>query len=125
MGRLPDPIETYIDAYNRKDVEGMLMCLAGNVFFQNISGGEVTAEALDKQSFAQMARFGASAFETRQQKVVNAITVAGTTLAEIDYTAVVATDLPNGWKAGQKLAFSGASAFRVEGGKIISIVDES
>ena len=125
MGRLPDPIETYIDAYNRKDVEGMLMCLAGNVVFQNISGGEVTAEALDKQSFAQMARFGASAFETRQQKVVNAITVAGTTLAEIDYTGVVATDLPNGWKAGQKLAFSGASAFRVEGGKIISIVDES
>ncbi len=125
MGRLPDPIETYIDAYNRKDVEGMLMCLAGNVFFQNISGGEVTAEALDKQSFEQMARFGASAFESRQQKVVNAITVAGTTLAEIDYTAVVATDLPNGWKAGQKLAFSGASAFRVEDGKIISIVDES
>ncbi|WP_374631275.1 nuclear transport factor 2 family protein [Pannonibacter indicus] len=125
MGRLPDPIETYIDAYNRKDVEGMLMCLAENVVFQNISGGEVTAEALDKQSFAQMARFGASAFETRHQKVVNAITVAGTTLAEIDYTAVVATDLPNGWKAGQKLAFSGASAFRVEGGKIISIVDES
>ncbi len=125
MGRLPDPIETYIDAYNRKDVEGMLMCLAENVFFQNISGGEVTAEALDKQSFEQMARFGASAFESRQQKVVNAITVAGTTLAEIDYTAVVATDLPNGWKAGQKLAFSGASAFRVEDGKIISIVDES
>lgn len=125
MERLPDLIEAYIDAYNRKDVEGMLMCLADNVFFQNISGGEVTAEASDKQSFADMAKFGASAFETRHQKVVNAITVAGTTLAQIDYAAVVATDLPNGWKAGQTLAFSGSSAFRVEDGKIVSIVDES
>ncbi|MFN4102433.1 MAG: hypothetical protein ACK4GT_21955, partial [Pararhodobacter sp.] len=85
----------------------------------------VTAEASDKQSFADMAKFGASAFETRHQKVVNAITVAGTTLAQIDYAAVVATDLPNGWKAGQTLAFSGSSAFRVEDGKIVSIVDES
>jgi hypothetical protein len=72
-----------------------------------------------------MARFGASSFETRHQKVTNAITVAGTTLAEIDYSAVVATDLPNGWKAGQKLAFTGASSFHVEGGRIVRIVDES
>jgi ketosteroid isomerase-like protein len=125
MATLPDVIEAYIAAYNRKDVEGMIACLSDNVFFRNISGGEVTAEASDKQSFADMARFGASAFESRHQKVTNAITVAGTTLAEIDYSAVVATDLPNGWKAGQELAFSGASAFRVDGGKIVSIVDES
>lgn len=46
-------------------------------------------------------------------------------MVEIDYTAVVATDLPNGWTAGQKLAFSGASAFQVKNGKIVSIVDES
>lgn len=125
MRHLPDLIEAYISAYNHKDVEGMLACLADNVFFQNISGGEVTAEASDKQSFADMAKFGASAFETRRQEVTNSITVAGTTLVEIDYSAVVSTDLPNGWKAGQKLAFSGSSAFHVEGGKIVSIVDES
>ena len=125
MRNLPDVIVAYIDAYNRKDVEGMLSCLADNVFFQNISDGEVTAEVSDMQSFADLAKFGASALETRHQEVTNAITVADTTLVQIDYSAVVANDLPNGWKAGQKLAFSGSSAFRVEGGKIISIVDES
>lgn len=103
----------------------MIACLASNVTFRNVSGGEVTAEASDKQGFEEIANFGVSAFETRHQKVTNAITVAGTTLLEIDYTAVVATDLPNGWTAGQKLAFSGASAFKVKDGKIISIVDES
>ena len=125
MQELPDLIATYIAAYNRKDVAGMVACLASDVIFRNVSGGEVTAEASNKPSFEEMAKFGVSAFETRHQKVTNAITVAGTTLVEIDYTAVVATVLPNGWTAGQKLAFSGASAFQVKDGKIVSIVDES
>jgi ketosteroid isomerase-like protein len=125
MRNLPELIEAYIAAYNHKDVEGMLAGLAENVSFRNISGGEVTAEASGKQSFEDMAKLGASAFETRHQKVTNAITVGGITLVQIDYSAVVSADLPNGWKAGQKLAFSGASAFRIEGGQIVSIVDES
>ncbi len=125
MSDLPDVIEAYIAAYNRKDMDGMLACLADTIRFRNISGGEVNAEARDKAGFAEMAAFGASAFKTRNQTVTHAITVADTTLIEIDYTATVATDLPNGWKAGQELAFSGASAFRIEDGKIVSIVDES
>jgi ketosteroid isomerase-like protein len=125
MASLPRVIKAYIDAYNRKDVDGMLACLSDRVSFRNISEGKVTAEALDKQSFAAMATFGASAFETRHQKVTNAITVSDTTLVEIAYSAVVAIDLPNGWKAGQELAFSGASMFRVDNGQILTIVDES
>ena len=35
------------------------------------------------------------------------------TMVEIDYTATVAADLPNGWKAGQQLAFTGASYFKI------------
>ena len=49
------------------------------------------------------------------QTVTNAITVADTTAVEIDYTATVAQDLPNGWKAGQQLAFKGASCFQLRG----------
>jgi hypothetical protein len=125
MKPLPDIVENYIAAYNRKDVDGMLACLADNIFFQNISNNKVTAEASDKIAFADMARFGASAFRNRQQTVTNAMTVGNITLVEIDYSAEVSMDLPNGWKAGQCVAFSGASAFRVEGGLIVSILDES
>ncbi|KAB2784154.1 nuclear transport factor 2 family protein [Brucella anthropi] len=124
MASLPDVIHAYINAYNNKDVDGMLVCLSDKVSFRNISGGQVTAETSDKQSLEDMAKFGASAFETRRQTVTNAITVADTTLVEIAYSAVVAIDLPNGWKAGQELAFSGASSFRIEDGRIVSIVDE-
>lgn len=125
MANLPDVVADYIAAYNAMDVDGMLACLSETVSFRNISGNDVTAEAGDKQSFAEMARFGVTAFSERQQRVTNAITVDDTTLVEIDYSAVIAKDLPNGWEAGQSLSFSGASLFRISGGKITHIVDQS
>ncbi|WP_424968659.1 nuclear transport factor 2 family protein [Dinoroseobacter sp. S375] len=125
MTRLPEIIQTYLDAYNRKDVEVMLACLAQEVTFQNISDGVVTAETVGRAAFETLARAGAEAFRSRSQRVRHAITVADTTLVEIGYRAEVAMDLPNGWVAGQVLSFQGASAFRVQDGKIISIIDQS
>lgn len=125
MSDLPAPIRAYIDAYNRKDVAGMLACLADDVVFRNLSGGEVNAETAGKQAFAELAAFGAAAFSQRCQTVVHAITVADRTLVEIAYTATVAQDLPNGWKAGQALDFAGTSSFRIENGLIAEIIDQS
>ena len=122
---IPAVIEAYIAAYNARDVDRMLDCLAEDIVFRNLSAGQVTAEAIGKPSFAQMAHVGAAAFTTRRQVVRHAITVADTTLVEIDYTATVAADLPNGWKAGQNLAFAGASLFRVRSGQIVEIIDQS
>lgn len=125
MSDLPAPIRAYIDAYNARDVEAMLACLSESVRFRNISEGAVTAEAGDKAGFADLARAGAAAFSARQQTVTAAITVADLTLAEIDFAATVAADLPNGWTKGQMLRFSGASAFRLEGDLIAEITDQS
>lgn len=125
MTELPEPVASYIRAYNAIDVAGMLACLSDDVMFQNISDGEVTAEATSKDAFEAMSKMGAEAFSAREQKVIGAITVADTTLVEIAYTAVVAADLPNGWKAGQELAFTGASLFVHRDGKICRLVDQS
>ena len=125
MIKLPKPVEIYIEAYNDKDVDAMLACLADDIVFQNIADGAVTAEATSKRAFEEMARIGAAAFRSRRQAVTASITVADTTLLEIDYEAVVATDLPNGWKAGQELSFAGASLFELRDDKIVRIVDQS
>lgn len=125
MPNLPDVIATYIAAYNSKDVPSMVSCLSDDVHFQNISAGEVTAETFGKIAFEDMAIFGASAFSTRRQMPTNAITVMDTTTVEIDYSAVVALDLPNGWKAGQEIILKGRTLFRVRDGKIFSIIDQS
>ncbi|TYR32350.1 nuclear transport factor 2 family protein [Mesorhizobium microcysteis] len=123
--KVPDVIAAYIEAYNAIDVDAMLACLADDVHFQNISAGNVDTETRGKAEFEKLARMGAGAFSARRQSVTQTITVAERTMIRIDYQATVAADLPNGWKAGQSLAFSGASYFEVRDGLIVRIIDES
>lgn len=125
MRPMPDVIARYIAAYNDRDVDAMLACLAETIRFENRSGGIVTATAEDKAAFAALAHAGVAAFAERRQTVRHTITVGDTTLVEIDYAATVAVDLPNGWTAGQRLAFRGASLFRVRDGLIDRLIDES
>lgn len=125
MTELPPPISAYLRAYDARDVPGMIACLAQDVRFRNISGGAVNAQADGREAFREMAEFGARAFSERAQTVLSAITVADTTLVRIGYRAVVARDLPNGWKAGQNLAFEGASLYRLRDGLIAELIDES
>ena len=58
---------------------------------------------------------GVEAFTSRQQTVVEAVTRGNTIIAKIDYEAIVANNLPNGWRAGQVLKFPGVSTFVIEG----------
>ena len=120
---LPEVIKTYVQAYNTFDVLTMLACLSDNVVFQNLANGEVTAQANSKEEFAVMAKMSVSAFEKREQTPTHAISVGNTTHVEIDYTATVAVDLPNGWKAGQELSFQGRSSFELKDNKIIKLID--
>lgn len=124
MRPLPDVISRYIAAYNDRDVDAMLACLAETIRFENRASGIVTATTEDKAAFAVMAREGVAMFAERRQTVRHAITVGDTTLVEIDYAATVAADLPNGWTAGQRLAFQGASLFQARNGLIDRLVDE-
>tara|TARA_R110002020_G_scaffold39991_3_gene118317 strand:- start:6629 stop:7006 length:378 start_codon:yes stop_codon:yes gene_type:complete len=125
MPELPEIVEAYISAYNARDIDRMIACLADEIHFRNFSGTELTAEAVGTAAFADLARFGASAFASRRQTVTHAISVFDTTVANIDFVAVVAMDLPNGWKAGQELSFKGSSLFRIANGKIVNIIDQS
>ncbi|MFN3877222.1 MAG: nuclear transport factor 2 family protein [Brevundimonas sp.] len=125
MHPLPSAVAAYIDAYNRMDVDGMLDCLTEDVAFTNLSDGAVTAQTRGRDEFRELALVGVSAFETRCQSVTNAISVAGTTVIQVDYSAVVGADLPNGWKKGQSLSLVGASLFRLRDDRIELIVDES
>lgn len=122
---LPDIVRKYIDAYNRRDPHGMLACLAKDVSFQNIQDDKVTDDVCGLEAFGQLARAAVDLFSEREQRIVDAITVAGTTVARLHYTATPAKDLPNGWRTGQNVTLSGWSLFEVSHGKICRIVDQS
>ncbi|MEM1078139.1 MAG: nuclear transport factor 2 family protein [Pseudomonadota bacterium] len=125
MTPLPEVVQAYITAYTQKDVGGMLACPAEEIAFSHLEDGEIRAETQGKPAFAELAAAGAQAFETRQLIIRHAISVAETTLVEIDFTGFLVLDLPNGWRTGQTAQIHGASAFHLAEGRIVRLVDES
>ena len=107
------------------DIPGMVDTLTDDVQFKNVDKGEVTVETRSRDELAELARFWVSAFRSRRQTVTHSITVLNRTMVTIDYEAVLAADLPNGWKAGQELSFPGATYFELRDGRIARIVDQT
>ena len=118
-------IDHYIDAYNRMDVDAMLVVVHPHVEFKNISAGVVNASTSGLAELRALAQQSLSLFSERSQ-VIESFDVQGSrAVASIAFRAVVARDLPNGLKEGQVLNLSGRSEFELQGGAIIKITDIS
>ncbi|WP_207431486.1 nuclear transport factor 2 family protein [Sabulibacter ruber] len=120
-----ETVRDYIRAYNAFDVDGMLQHLHQDVCFENISGGEVNLTTHGLEEFRKQAENAKDFFREREQKVLSLQSTNSTTEAHIDYTGVLARDLPNGLQAGTVLQLSGKSTFHFQDDKIIRLVDES
>ena len=118
-------IENYIKAYNNFDVEGMLAQLHPDVEFENIANGEVTISIIGITAFKAQAEEATKYFTQREQKITQLTIKDNTAEAQINYTAIPAIDLPNGFKAGDKLELTGKSVFTFKDGKIVKLQDYS
>jgi ketosteroid isomerase-like protein len=118
-------IDRYIDAYNRFDIDAMMQVLAPDIRFENVSGGEVNARTSGKSEFEALARKSARLFASRRQKVKTIKTEADKAFVEIEFEGVLAQDLPDGLKAGEKVVLKGTSEFVFVDGLISSIIDRS
>jgi len=122
---IKDSIYRYIDAYNKFDIDAMMGMLAPDIRFENVSGGEVNAKTSGKAEFEILARQSARLFTSRKQTVKTIKIEGDGAFVEIEFEAVLAHDLPNGLKTGEKLALKGTSEFVFTNGSISSIVDKS
>ena len=118
-------IENYVRAYNNFDIEAMLSGLHDRIVFKNISNGETTLELNGVEAFRDQALQAAGLFAERAQKITNFVCGKEICEIEIDYRATLASDLPNGFKSGDKINLKGRSVFRFADGKIIEIQDIS
>ena len=118
-------IEDYIEAYNAFDVEAMLSLLSPDVQFKNISNGVVDTEASGIDELRRLAIQSASLFSERKQTITAWKKSGEWVEVAIDYQARLKADLPNGLKAGDRLALKGRSTFRLKAGRIAAITDES
>lgn len=122
---LQQTVEHYITAYNNFDVEGMLIKLHPEVVFKNIAQGEVNLVTNGLEEFKAQAEKASAFFLERKQVITEFKTSDQQAEALIDYHAVLAIDLPNGLKKGEKLLLKGRSVFSFEKDLIISIEDYS
>lgn len=118
-------IQRYLEAYNQFDVEGMLKDVAENIIFENISNGVTTLKTEGIEALRKQAVQATHFFSERQQNIVSIVHEADKSIVEIDYSAVLAMDFPNGLQKGQKLNLKGKSIFQFLGNKIVAITDIS
>ena len=118
-------IDNYLEGYNCFDVAGMLSCLHRDVVFENVSDGIVTLRTDGKAAFEAQAAQALALFTERNQSVRAFRLHADCAKVDIDYSAITATDWPNGWKAGTMFRLTGQSVFTFRDGLIASIQDIS
>lgn len=118
-------IGNYVEAYNSFDVLGMIKLLHKDILFKNFVSGEIDMETKGTREFRKLAEKSTEIFVTRRQTIIDCNAIDDKIEAVIDYEGVLAVDLPNGLKIGDKLQLKGKSVFRIEEGKISLIEDYS
>ncbi|WP_412479061.1 nuclear transport factor 2 family protein [Azonexus sp. IMCC34839] len=118
-------IERYLDAYNRFDITGMLATMSPDVRFENVANGSVTASTEGQAELRTLAEQSAGLFASRCQRLLAFSLDGDTASAEIAFSAILAQNLPNGPKRGEKLELRGRTEFCLRDGKICSIRDIS
>ena len=97
MSRKEHIIRSYINAYNQFDIPGMVANLHDNIVLK-YSGWRNQSAFTGKKEFRQQAELTKTYFKERQQNITSVKHSEDHTEIEIDYYAVLATDMPNGLK---------------------------
>lgn len=117
-------VRRYLDAYNRKDVAGLVSCVSDNVVFENVSNAGGTMRIEGRAAFAELAKQAATMFITREQTIRTAVVEGDRVALEVDWTGIPAIDL-GPMKAGERVQMRGASFLTITDGKLMRIVDLS
>jgi hypothetical protein len=118
-------IQSYLNAYNSFDVEGMLQLLHNDIEFRNISNGVVNVETKGIEEFRELAEQSKKIFSNRLQTINNYSITDDKVEVEINFEGTLATELPNGLKAGETILLKGKTLFKVKDKKLLLIEDYS
>ncbi|WP_374948872.1 nuclear transport factor 2 family protein [Mucilaginibacter sp.] len=118
-------VTSYIDAYNKMDVEGMVFHLHPDIVFKNVSNGNVDMTLNGLTEFKQQATNALQVFTSRKQTITAVSHSDNSVTVDIHYKATLAVSLPNGLNPGDILEMTGKSIFKFEAAKIIELTDVS
>lgn len=116
-------IKSYIDAYNRFDIDGMCALLTPAIRFEHYSDGALGAATSGLQEFRALAETGAALFAEREQRVTAVRIDGDQAVVEIAFHGKLAVDIPGGPSAGTVLTLNGTSEFTFADGAVSRIID--
>jgi hypothetical protein len=118
-------IDHYIKAYKSFDIDGMLLHMHEEISFQNISNGQISLSTKGVSELRKAAEQASNIFKSRCQTVTDYQFDGDIATTEIDYVGEIATDIPDGPKAGDIIKLMGKSEFIFKDGSIIKLADIS
>ena len=121
---LPDVVQRYLDAYNRRDVAALVACVSESVVFENVSNGAAPLRLDGRTAFAHLAAQAAETFPVRRLQVRTAVVSGDRVALEVDWSGTPSVDI-GGVRAGETMTLRGASFFRIADEALVSIVDLS
>jgi ketosteroid isomerase-like protein len=117
-------VQAYVDAFNRKDVSGMLQCVHRDITFSSDISGARMCEIHGIDDFADVVQLTTEMFEDRHEQCLSFDVEGDTAHASMLLIGVLAEDLPNGLRAGQRVSCSGRTEFDFLDGTIVGIKEE-
>ena len=116
-------IKRYVRAYNNFDIDKMMADMDDDVKFENIADGVVTLSLEGKDALKVQAGNAKNLFKKRKQTITHYSFGKDYVEIRVNYSAIVAIDLPEGIKAGDSLELKGRSIFMFKDNKIIELKD--
>lgn len=118
-------VESYIEAYNRFDVLGMIENFSDEIHFQNIVDEQINLSLLGVGAFREQALQATELFSERNQRILEISEQEDSIEVTIEYTGILKIDLPNGVKEGETIQLQGKSIFEFHDNQIVSLKDIS
>ncbi|MEZ0540971.1 nuclear transport factor 2 family protein [Fibrella arboris] len=115
-------VVAYVDAYNRKDIDGMMACLADDVIFEHLTNGHPVMTLTGKTAFREQAEKAAQLFSQREQTLRDRTVADDVISVKIDYTATLAVDY-NDLAAGETINMESHSVFVLQDRLIRKLID--
>ncbi|MBN2720388.1 MAG: nuclear transport factor 2 family protein [Proteobacteria bacterium] len=116
-------VEDYIRRYNLKDIEGMLALFSEDMIFESVSSASGIINVEGKEKFRLLSTKTAEIFKVRRQTPTTMVLDVTNAAIESRYWCVLATDLPDGKKAGEEIQFRGAAFFTFADGLIARMTE--
>lgn len=118
-------IRNYVAGYNAYDVEKMVADFDEHIIFENILDGKTTLIITGLIAFKIQAQQALTYFSERMQIIKSFTDLESSCKVEIDYRAILATDLSESLTKGQELKLKRTSIFEFNGHKINKLTDIS